>query len=149
MVNSTILCLALELLTNWIQQRPAWEANRFSPCQQIPSFYGTRKFITAFTISPHLSLSCAISMLSMLSYLYSCRLLILLFSHLHLGFPRVSFPSGFPTKTLYTPLYLLIRATCPSLLILDFISGIVYGEEYCLLSCSLCSFLYYLLPRPS
>ena len=32
-----------------IEQNRSWEANRFSASQEIPAFYGTRRFITAFT----------------------------------------------------------------------------------------------------
>jgi hypothetical protein len=38
--------------------------------------------------------------------------------HLRLGLPRGLFPSGFPTKTLLTPLLSPIRATCPVYLII-------------------------------
>jgi hypothetical protein len=34
------------LLTHSMEQSPCWEANRFSASQEIPAFYGTRKFIT-------------------------------------------------------------------------------------------------------
>jgi len=72
----------------------------------------------------------------------SWRSNIILSSHLHLGLPSGLFPSGFPTKTLYTPLLSLIRATCPGhLILLDLITRAILGEQYRSLSTSLCSFL--------
>jgi len=60
---------------------------------------------------------------------------------MRLGLPSGLLPSGFPTKTLYTPLLFPICATCPTHLILDFITRIILGEEYSSLSSSLGSFL--------
>jgi hypothetical protein len=44
-------------LTYSMQQSPSGEANRFAASQEIPPFYATRRFITAFTNFRHLSLS--------------------------------------------------------------------------------------------
>ena len=81
------------------------------PVKKFPSFYGTRKFITAFTSDRHLSLSWAISIHSMPPHRTSWRSILILPSHLRLGLPSGLFLSGFPNKTVYSPLLSPIRAT--------------------------------------
>ena len=67
-------------------------------------------------------------------------------SHLSLGLPSGLFPSGFPTKTVYTSLLAPIRAKCPAHhIILDFITRKILGDEHRPLSSSLCSFLHSLV----
>ena len=57
--------------------------------------------------------------------------------------PTGLFPSGFPTKTLCTTLPSSILATCHAyLILLDFITRTILGEEYRSLSSSLCNFLH-------
>jgi hypothetical protein len=73
----------------------------------------------------------------------SWRSNLILSSHLCLGLPSGLFPSGFPTKTLYTPLLSPVCATCHAHLILtNLIKPIIFGEEYRSVSSSLCSFLH-------
>ena len=48
---------------------------------------------------------------------YFLKIHLNIIPHLLLGLPSGSFPSGFPTKTLNTPLLSPIRATCPAHLI--------------------------------
>jgi hypothetical protein len=78
------------------------------------------------------------------------RSTLILSSHLRLGLPSGLVPSGFPTKTLYTPLSFTILATCPAHLILfDFITRTISGEEYRSLSFHYEVFSTPLLPRPA
>jgi len=85
-------------------QSPSWEANSFAASlKKFPAFHGTRRFITALISIRHLSLSWASPIHSMYPHPTSWRYIIILSTHLRLGLPSALFPSGFPTKTLYTP----------------------------------------------
>ena len=111
--------------------------------KKFPTFHGTRRFITALTSVGHLSLSWASPIQSIYPQPTSWRPILILSTHLCLGLLSGLFPSGFPTKTLYTTLSSTIRATCPShLILLDFITSTILGEEYKSFSSSLCSLLH-------
>ena len=64
--------------------------------KKFPAFYGTRKFITAFTIARHLSISWASSMQSISPHPTSWRSSLILFPHLRLDLPSGLFPFRFP-----------------------------------------------------
>ena len=72
--------------------------------KKFPAFHGPRKFITALTSVRHLSLSWASPIQSIYPHPTSCRSILILSTHLRLGFPSGLLPSGFTSKTLYTPL---------------------------------------------
>jgi len=111
--------------------------------KKFPAFYGTRRFITAFTSAINLSLSWASSIQSIPQHPTSWRSILILSSHLPLGLPSSLLPSGFPTKVLYTHLPSPKRATSPAhLVLLDFIIRTILVEEYRSLNSSLCSFLH-------
>ena len=94
-------------------------------------------FITAFSAARHLSLSWTNSIQSIPSHPTSWRSIFILSSHLCLGIPSGRFPSGFSTKTLYITLFSPIRATFPAhLILLDFITRKILGEQYRSLSSS-------------
>jgi len=108
--------------------------------KKFPAFHRTRWFITALTTVRHLSLSWASPIQSIYPHPTSYRSILILSTHLRLGLPSGLLPSGFLSKTLYTPLSSPIRATYPAyLILLDFITRTILGEEYRSLSSSLCN----------
>ena len=108
--------------------------------KKFPAFHGTPRFITALASVRHLSLSWASPIQSIHPHPTSWRSVLILSTHLRLGHPSGLLPSGFPTKTLHTPVSSPIHATCPAhLILLDFITRKILGEEYISFSSSLCS----------
>ena len=120
--------------------------------KKFPAFHGTGRFITALTSVRHMSLSWASPIQSIHPHPTSWRSILILSTHLRLGLPSGLFPSGLPIKTLYNPLSLPIRATCPAHLLLDFITRTILGERNRSFSSSLYNLLHsprYLVPPRS
>ena len=129
------------LLTPWC--RVLEKLTGLQLVKKFPAFHGTRMFITALTSVRHLSLSWASPIQSIYPHPTSWSSILILSTHLRRGLPRGFLPSGFPTKTLYTPLSSTIRATCSAhLILLDFITRTILDEEYKLFSSSLCNHLH-------
>jgi len=99
--------------------------------KKFPAFLGTGKFITAVTSVRHLSLSWASPIQSIYPHPTSWTSILILSTHLCVGLPSGVLPSGYLSKTLYNPFSSPIRATCPAhLILLDFITRTILGEEY-------------------
>ena len=125
-----------------MQQSHSWKTNRFSARQEISCILWNQSFKTAFIWAYHLSFF-EPDQSSQYPHPTSYRSILILSFHLCLGLPSGLFPSGFLTKTLYKPLLSPICATCPdSLILLDFITRTILGEEKRSLNSSLCSFIY-------
>jgi hypothetical protein len=136
------------LLTYSTEQSSSSEANSFSVSQKnYPHFMKPEGSLPHSQMSatcpypePHRS--------STRPHPTSWRFILILSSHLGQGLPSGLFPSGFPTKTLYTALPSSIRATCPAHLILLGLITRTILREYRSSSSSLCSCLHscYLVP---
>jgi hypothetical protein len=130
------LILLTYLLTPW--SRVHEKLTGLQLVKKFPEFYQARKFITTFASARHQSLSRASSFRSMLSHPTFWRSILILSSHLRLGFSSGLFPSVFHTETLYTPLPFPIRTTCRA-------SPAHLGVGYRSLSSILCNFLHSLV----
>ena len=84
-------------------QSPSWAANCFASSQEIPRISLNPKVHYHTTSVRHLSLSWTSPIQSIYTHPTPWRSILILSTHLHLGLPSGLFPSGFPTKNLYTP----------------------------------------------
>ena len=138
------------LLTYSMRQSPSREADSSLASQEIPRILCNPK-----VNYPNHKCPPSFPILSQIDPVHtphpiSWRSILILSSHLCLDLPSGLFLSGFPTKTLYTPLFAPIRTTCPThLIFLDFITRTIFGEHYRSLSSSYVVFSIPLLPRPS
>jgi hypothetical protein len=99
--------LGVILLTHSMVQSPSWAANWFTASQEIPR-------ISRNSNVRQLFLSWVSPIQSTYPHPTSCRSILILSIHLRLGLPSGLFPSGFPTKTLYTPPLLTHTRHMPS-----------------------------------
>ena len=126
-----------------IPWRRSWEANRSSANQEI-----LRILWNSMVRYPIHKCPPPVPILSHINpvhtpHITSWRSILILSSHLRLGFPSGLFLSGLNTKTQYTHLHIPTRATCPAyLFLLDSITRTIFGEQYRSLSSSLCSLLH-------
>ena len=90
------------LLTPWCRVLLE-KLNGLQLVKKFPAFHGTRRFITALTSVRQLSLSWASPIQSIYPHPTYSRSILILSTHLRLGLASGQLPSGFPTKTLYTP----------------------------------------------
>ena len=131
------------LLTYSMQHSPPWKANRFSASQDIPrNLWNLKVHYRIHKCPPTVLILCQIDSVHT-PHPTSWRSSLILSSHLRLDLPSGLFPWGFPTKTLYTAVPSPKHATRPThLILLDFITRKIFGEQYRSLSSSLCSFLH-------
>ena len=139
------------LLTYSMEQCPAWETNWFSAIPEIPRILWYPKVhYRSHKCPPPVPILCQPDQVhTRTSHFLKIHLNIIFPSTP--GSPQWSLPSGFATKTPCAPLLLPIRATCLAhIILLDFLTRKILGEQYRSLSFSLCrpsSIQRYILPH--
>ena len=131
------------LLTHSMQHSPSREANRFPASQEISRILWNQNV--------HYRIHKCPPPVPNLNQLDPVHIPTSHFLKIHLniilpsttGSPKRSLSLRFPHRNSVYASLLPIRATCPAhLIILDFITRIILGEEYSSLSSLLCSFLH-------
>jgi len=88
-----------------MEQSPSWEVNRFAASQEIPRIlWNPKVHYHIHKCPPPVPIRSQLDTVHTPPHSTSWRSILILSSHLSLGLPTGLFPSGFPTKTLYTPL---------------------------------------------
>jgi hypothetical protein len=119
---------SLFLYTNSIEQSPSWDANRYSASQESPCVLWNLKVHYHIHDRPPLFPILSQTDPAHAPHPTSQRSILMLYSHLRLGFPRSLLASSFPTITLHASLLYPIHATCPANPILDLITWTVFAE---------------------
>jgi hypothetical protein len=113
-----------------MEQSPSYEANQFSASQEIPRILWEPKIhYRIHKRPPPVPVLGQIDLVHALTS-HFLKLHLNIIFHLSLGLPIGLFPSGFPTKTLYTPELSPKRAKCPAhLILLDLVTRTTMGEK--------------------
>jgi hypothetical protein len=115
----------------------SWEANRFAASQEIPRILWNPKVHYHIRKCPP-SVSWASSIQSITPHHTYWRSILLFSFYLRLGLPSGIFPTGFLTKTQYTPLFFFLVSSSSS----SWLNHSTILGEYRTLRSSLCNFLH-------